>query len=82
MMNIYKKDDSNKIFDSQFASKLGEDIKNKEKENEEDLLIIDTSSKKTNEESNINLNNDIIGQQKCIMNKIAYRIFPNLIRSN
>ena len=35
-------DNSNKLFDSQFASQLGEDIKNKEKENQQNLLIIDT----------------------------------------
>ena len=49
--------DSNKLFDSKFASKLGEDIKNKEKENEDDIFIIDTSSKKNEIRDEINIIN-------------------------
>lgn len=47
-------DDDNKLFDSKFTSKLVEDInKNNQKENEEIILIIDTSTKNNKNENAI-----------------------------
>ena len=74
-------DDSNKLFDSKFASQLGEDIKNKEKEceneNELDLLIKDTSSKKTNDELNIIDNYSLLNIKNKDMDKEAEQTLKN-----
>ena len=48
-------DDSNKLFDSKFASQLGQDIKNKQKEDEKNLLLINTSPPNENKGTELDL---------------------------
>ena len=48
-------EDSNKLFDSNFASQLAKDIKNKQKEDEKNLLLISTSPIKDNNHKELDL---------------------------
>ena len=57
--SIDSDDEMSRLFDSILSNKMAEDIKNKDKEDEENLFIIDTSSNQNNKNKENELNNNI-----------------------